>query len=143
MKYKIGVCSVMVLLGVCCAFGANYREGSVTVALPSSEAGLSVNDPNVQAALQVADSVLVPAGFTRSTMGPPSAASGRIGSYTRDVSVGSPTACNVSIRGNGMVFSFIETGIPQVSSATVQLCTALGDALKNRFGAASVEERVR
>lgn len=144
MKHKIGLCSVMLLLVASCAFGADvYREGSVTVVLPPSGAAISVNNPNVLAALRAADSVLGPAGFTRGTMGPPSVASGRIGSYTRDVSVGSPTACSVSIGGNALVFSFIEAGIPQVNSATVQLCNALGDALKNRFGAASVVVRLK
>lgn len=112
-----------------------YPEGSVSVVLPSN------NSANVQAALHAADSVLLPAGFARGQMSPAGAA--EVADYTRDNSVGSPTACRVYMRNSCVVFSFVESRIPHASSGTVQLSQKLAEALRARFGAAAVEVQLK
>lgn len=112
-----------------------YREGSVSLVLPPN------NSASVLAALQTADTVLLPAGFVRgriSRTGP-----ALIASYTRDISVGSPTACSVLIRNGRVVFSFVETGMPHPSPAAAQLSQQLANALRAKFGAAAVEVQLK
>lgn len=112
-----------------------YREGSVSVALPSN------NGESVQAVLQAADTVLLPAGFVRGRISPTGPA--LIADYTRDISVGSPSACSVFVRNNRAVFSFVESGIPHPTPAAAQLSQQLADALRARFGAAAVEVQLK
>lgn len=140
--YKLHICFALVFMAVGLAFGADvYSEGSVSVLLPPSLADpLSVYNSGAQAALQTADAVLAPAGFVGSQVVSPNAyASGQLAVFTRDISFGSPTACNVLAGNDELVFSFVEGGLPDSSSATVQLCDQLADALRARFGADSVE----
>lgn len=112
-------------------FGANAR--SVSVALPSS--GGSVYD-----VLQVSDRVLGPYGFVR---GPTSSVTpntpDRLVAYTRHISAGNPTACNVSFSNGRVIFSFVENASPLSNSVTVQLCNQLASALIERYNYASVE----
>lgn len=112
-----------------------YPQGGVSVALAS------INRANVQAALRVADDVLLPAGFTRGQLSP--TAVGEVADYTRDNSVGSPSGCRVFINNGGLMFSFIESGIPRPSPAANQLSQQLADALRARFGAAAVEVQLK
>lgn len=136
MNYKttLWILLMVMITGVTLAADL-YREGSVSVALTS------VNNANVQAALRAADTVLLPAGFVRGQISPTGA--GQVADYTRDISVGSPTACGVFIRNNGVVFSFMESGIPNPTPAAAQLSQQLANALRARFGAAAVEVQLK
>jgi hypothetical protein len=145
-RYKLHICFALVFMAVGLAFGANaYSGGSVWVLLPSSLASpLSVNNRGAQAALQTANAVLAPAGFVGSRVIAQNAyASGELAVFSRDVSFGNPTACTVLAGNNGLVFSFVESGLPQSGSATSQLCNQLAGALRARFGAGSVTVRLR
>lgn len=145
-RYKLHICFASVLVAVGLAFGADaYSQGTVSVLLPPSMASpLSVNNEGAQAALQTANSVLAPAGFVGGQVITPNVhATGQLAVFTRDISVGSPTVCNVVVRNGQVVFSFIETGIPYSSSAKAELCNELAGALRDRFGAASVEVRLK
>jgi len=136
MKYKstLWILLLVTIVGITLAADL-YREGSVSVALPSNDGA------GVQAALQAADAVLLPAGFVRGRISPTGPA--LIADYTRDISVGSPTACSVLIRNNRVIFSFVESGLPHPSPAAAQLNQQLADALRARFGAAAVEVRLK
>jgi hypothetical protein len=133
----------LVFLAAQLALGANlYSEATVSVLVPSSSpSGLNVNDPSVAAALQAAGAVLIPAGFVQGKYLPLST-SGPIAVMTRDISAGSPTVCNVFVRDRRLVFSFAESGIPH-SSAVADLCNAVANALRNRFGPATVEVQLK
>lgn len=133
-KTTLWVLLMVTIVGVTLAAGL-YREGSVSVVLPSN------NGASVQAALQAAETVLLPAGFVRGRMSPTGPA--LIADYTRDISVGSPSACSVFIRNDRVVFSFVESGVPHPSPAAAQLSQSLADALRARFGAAAVEVQLK
>lgn len=141
MNRKSGFYFVLLLIVEGLAFGANlFHEGSVSVDLPFSEESSSVWVPGVLAAIQTAGSVLAPAGFVTKHTGPGNTNNpSLLAVYTRNNSVGTPTTCNVFLRNGRIVFSFVETGIPHSSYATVHLCNKLADALRARFGTESVE----
>lgn len=143
---KIHLSALLLLMAAGVALGADqYSGGGVSVLLPPSLASpLSVHNTGARAALQTASAVLANAGFVGSqTISPNARTSGQLAVFTRDVSFGSPTACDVFVRGNRLVFSFVETGIPNSSSATAQLSNQLANAFRARFGAASVEVQLK
>lgn len=143
MFKKLGLSSLLLLLPASVTFAQSFAEGSVSVTLPSNGSITpSAAASQVLSALQVADSVLGPAGFVRGPMSPRSAnGSGFIGAFKRDVSVGSPTQCNVFLQNNRVIFSLVESGIPSPTAA--QLSDALAKALRNQFGAAAVAVQLK
>lgn len=129
-RYKLHVCSALLLLIVGLAFGADAR--GVTVALPVG--GGSVHD-----VLQVSDRVLAPYGFVRGQRNSVNSLTpDNLTVYTRHGSAGNPTACNVYLSNARVVFSFIETASPHSNSVTVQLCNQLANALMQRYNPASI-----
>lgn len=115
------------------AFGAVSYSGSVSVAL--NVGGASVPD-----VLKVSDRVLALSGFTRGqTSSVNSLTPDHLTGYTRAISHGNPIACNVSLSNKRIIFSFLETPIPNSNSATTQLCNQLATALKERYNGASVD----
>lgn len=137
-KQKFHICSALLFLTVALAFGANlYIAGSVAVAM--NVGGASVHD-----ALQLSDRVLRPAGFVRGqTSSVNSLTPDQFTVYTRDSSLGNPTACDVSLVNKRVVFTFVETALPRTGSATAQLCNQLATALKERYNGASVEVQLK
>lgn len=139
-KYKLQICSVLLLLAAGPAFGADlYIAGSVSVAM--NVGGASVHD-----ALQVSDRVLGAVGFVRGhTSSVNTLTPDNITVYTRDSSLGNPTACDVSLVNKRVVFTFVDNvGLPQHSgSATVQLSGQLANTLRQRYNGASVEVQLR
>ncbi len=142
MNKQFGLCSFLLLLATV-AFADSFPAGSVTVALPATDATrANAAARQVLSVLQVADSVLAPAGFVRGQPGPQAAnRPGVMTAYTRDVSAGSPTQCNVFLQNNRLIFSFVESGIPSPTAG--QLSDSLARALRNQFGASAVEVQLK
>jgi hypothetical protein len=135
-----GLSFVLLLSAAGLAFGADmYPAGSVSVAVAPAGVPLSLNVPGVLVAIQIAGGVLAPAGFVYGT-GPENAnMPDRFAYFTRDNSVGNPTACEVLFRNNRVDFYFFDTGMLHSGSAAAQLRNQLATALRYRFGAASVQ----
>lgn len=129
-RHNLYMYSALLFLAVSFAFRADAR--SVAVALNSS--GGSVHD-----VLLVSDRVLGPYGFVRGQNNSVNSLTpDHLTVYTRHISAGNPTACNVFLTDGQIVFSFVETASPQPNSITVPLCNQLANALIQRYNPASV-----
>jgi hypothetical protein len=135
-KHQICICSALLLF---LALGLAFRADARSVAVALNSSGGSVHD-----VLQVSDRVLGPYGFVRGQNNSVNSLTpDHLTVYTRHISAGNPTACDVFLSNKRVIFSFVETASPHSNNTTVQLCNQLAHALIQRYNPASVEVQLQ
>jgi len=129
-------CCAGLLLLTGCFLGDTVVHKTVSLSIPTSQQQtnfvLSVNDPQVQEALRVVDSVLVANGYSRDLhpIAPEDQARGTIAFYG---------VCGVRLSSNRLDVGFLETHKRHFSAPVKKVMVQLKDRLSSRYGA----ERVR
>jgi len=92
---------------------------------------LSATDPEIQEALRIIDEAFVTNGFARdkNPPAPQDQAQGIIATYGRYA---------VSIKGHGLIVSFVEFGKRRSSPIVKRTCSLMKEKLNSRFGAQRV-----
>jgi hypothetical protein len=120
-----------------CLFGDRFGTGkTVSVAFlpPSGQSAvhLSGDSPEVQVALKIVDSVLVPDGLTRDANPPTQEPNGLVAYY--HYTPERPSSCGVFVDGDRLNVVFRERQQRHTSPQVERLCATLVGSLKAQFG---------
>jgi hypothetical protein len=130
MKAALLCCTLAVGLTGCFVFGERFGSGrAVSLRFPAS-ADLAVSNPEIQQALEITDTVLLPQGLNRGALLPSPDANGMIAYY--HYTPERPRSCTVFLSGDSLNIVFREHA-RHSSEDVKKMCGELAEKLRNHY----------
>ena len=131
MKPTLLFCTLVLALTGCSVFGDRVGSGRAVSLQFAKSAGLTVGSPEIQEAVQIADTVLAPQGLTRAVTSLAPDANGMIAYY--HYTPERPESCGIFLKNDRLNVVFRERYARGSSKEVKRMSTELADKFRNHY----------